>query len=202
MKSLLIKDIYNLKQQGKIYLILIGFWLMFSILYKEDYLFSGVMMIFTVLIPINSMAYDEKANFYKYSLTMPVSRTDIVASKYLLSLICALFSIVISAAIGAVLSKNPTESILTSVTSMSIGITLAALILPFIFKLGVEKGRLIMIVLFLVPTAVIMFFSNTTIKPPSEEVVMQWMHLSPVIALAVIAISFFISTRIFNSLEF
>ena len=89
MKGLLLKDIINLKQQGKIYIFIIAIWFAIAITSRDGNFFGGVMTMFTVLVPISAAAYDDKAKWDRYALTMPISRWDLVLSKYLLALICA-----------------------------------------------------------------------------------------------------------------
>ena len=61
MKGLLYKDIVNLKQQGKVYLLILGLWIAVGIANKDAAFFGGVMSVFAVLIPLSAVAYDEES---------------------------------------------------------------------------------------------------------------------------------------------
>lgn len=201
MKGLLIKDIYNLKQQVKIYLLLIAVWMVMGFANNDSTFSSGVMMIFSLLIPITTIAYDEKANWDKYALTMPVTKIDLVLSKYLLSFFCAVISFVYSSAVGVFMTKNAADSLVTSLVIMSLGIILTSVVLPVIFKFGVEKGRMIMLAIFLVPTVVGMILPKLNFNMPQETTIERVLYLSPLIAFIFAAVSIFISIKIYEKKE-
>lgn len=201
MKGLFIKDIYNLKQQVKIYLLLIAVWMVMGYVNNDSTFFSGVMMIFSLLIPVTSIAYDEKANWDKYALTMPVTKNEIVLSKYILSFFCAVISFVCSSAVGIVLTKNAADSLVTSLVFMSLGIILTSVVLPVIIKFGVEKGRMIMLAIFLVPTIVGMILPKLNLEMPQETTIEQILYLSPLVAAFCAVVSILISIKIYNKKE-
>ena len=87
MTGLILKDLLNLKKQGKVYLILIIFYFAIGLVNENSSMFASMMTMVAVLIPITAMAYDERCKWDRYALTMPVSRKDMVMSKYLLGLI-------------------------------------------------------------------------------------------------------------------
>lgn len=49
--------------------------------------FMGAMiMVMCAILPTTFMSYDEKAKWDKYALSMPLSRDDMVISKYIISI--------------------------------------------------------------------------------------------------------------------
>ena len=201
MRGLLFKDIINLKQQAKIYLLIIAIWIAISFANNDNSFFGGLIMIFSILVPISTIAYDEKAKWDRYALTMPVSRKDIVLSKYLLAFCCAAMGAVLSTVVSIIMSKDITESLLSSMMFMSLGISVASIVLPIIFKFGVEKGRMLMLAVFLAPTVIGMILSKLNINMTGEYTFEMLSNFSPLIALVVTAISIIISVKIYNSKE-
>lgn len=59
MGGLILKDLYGLKQQLKIYIIIAVVWLLIAVTTRDMSFFSGLVMMFTFLVPITSLAYDE-----------------------------------------------------------------------------------------------------------------------------------------------
>ena len=202
MKGLLLKDILNLKQQAKLYLIVIAVWLVIGISNQDANFFVGLILICALFFPISATAYDEKAKWDRYVLTMPVSKSDIVMSKYLLSLLCALMGSVISLIAGIAISSDLKETLLSFMFFISLALILLSIVLPAIFKYGVEKGRIIIILVFLIPTLFGLAFSKLDIPLPSEKILMQVIYFSPVISIVFILCSISISKRIYAHKEF
>ena len=74
------------------------------------------MILFTIMIPMVAMSYDDKSKWDRYALTMPVSRRDMVLSKYLLALAFAAFALLITFLFNYCISLNFSESLTTSLT--------------------------------------------------------------------------------------
>ena len=88
MKGMLMKELYNLKQTARIYLILTVLWMAMGMAQRDSTYLSGLIAMVMVLIPINAIAYDEASKWERYALTMPVLRRDVVAARYALMLLC------------------------------------------------------------------------------------------------------------------
>ena len=153
MKGLILKDILNFKnQQGKTFLLLIAIYFIIALQMHSSSFFAGVWMIIGVSLPISSVAYDEKAKWDKYALTMPVTRKDIVTEKYLLAALCVVTGNIISLPIIAVIDKRlDMESLLVCGLMIGIGFLFNAVILPFVFRFGSENARTIMIIVIAIP---------------------------------------------------
>jgi ABC-type transport system involved in multi-copper enzyme maturation permease subunit len=179
MKGLILKDLMNLKQQCKVFILVIGLWLVLSIADNNPSFFGGLVAMFAVLVTITTLAYDEKAKWDRYALTMPVSRTDIVLSKYLLAFLCSAAGTLISFAVGLALSQNITEALSTSLAFLSLAMIFASIVLPILFKFGVEKGRMIVLAVLLLPTLFALFLPKLNLAAPSEAVIKTLVLFSP-----------------------
>ncbi|WP_294360983.1 ABC-2 transporter permease [uncultured Clostridium sp.] len=202
MKGLLLKDILNLKKQGLIYIFLIALWFFIGIRNKDISYLSGLIAMVTMLIPVTAISYDEKANWERYALTMPISKDTIVISRYLLTICISLLGGVLSTIAGLLISINIKEVLLTNMSVISVCLLFISVAFPFIFKYGVEKARIIMVILFVIPTLLLTFASEFNITMPSEEVIMKFLYFLPLIVLVIIICSIEVSKMIYSKKEF
>lgn len=203
MKALLIKDVLNLRPQFRIYIIILLLWFAIA-LFRGDYMFfCGVMVMFVVMLPVNTIAYDEKAGWDRFALTMPVSRDDIVLAKYLF-MICTISAVALITFIGTmIMTKDAVESVSVILYAMPVGLILDAVIMPLLFKFGVEKGRVVfiaaMLIAFVIAMAVITEGNPGDLLAVSETVfnIILWLA-----GIVMTAASVMISRRICNGKDF
>ena len=153
MKGLLLKDFYMTVKYCRVFLLVVLVFTAASFADKSTLTFSAFPVLFASMIPVTLISYDEKEKWHIYSGTFPYSRAQIVSSKYVFGLLVTLAVLILSAAVLAV-RLNLSGSFkgiefLSSVAGMfTAGLIGAAVILPFIFKLGAEKGRIVYFVVF------------------------------------------------------
>lgn len=75
MRSLLYKDIVNLKQQFRFYLIILAFYVLLGIKSGDASFLGAIMTIFAVMLSVTACAYDEKAGWDKYAAHYAVRRS-------------------------------------------------------------------------------------------------------------------------------
>jgi len=203
MTGLILKDIYNLKRHSKVYVILLIFYFFLSRANGNATMFSSMLSILAVMLPITAMAYDEKNNWDRYALTMPLSRKDLVLSRYILGLIFALIAFIISIVSSLLFNKELLmESIIADISILSSVLLLIAFVFPVLFKFGIEKGRTLMIIILFAPTMLLVFLSNLGIKLPDEEALKPLLYFSPVAIIIIFILSIFVSISIYNKKEF
>ena len=177
-------------------------WLVLSIADGDPSFFGGMVSMFAVLVTITTLAYDEKAKWERYALTMPVSRADIVLSKYLLAFLCAAAGTLISTAIGAILTKDIAAALSDSLAFLSLAMVFSSIVLPLLFKFGVEKGRMLLLALLFAPALIIWLLPKLNIGTPNVQALETFILFLPLIALALTALSIFISILIYSRKEF
>ena len=144
MKGLLIKDFYSIVSQLKLFLIII---IAFALV--PGYSVSAFAMVYAALLPINALAWDEQSKWDNLARMMPYSKFDLVFSKYIIGYISILSAAVLCTGFAFVYSFFPSSeplnisSIVMFACSGAGGLLLMALNLPLMFRLGVEKGRLL-----------------------------------------------------------
>lgn len=203
MKGLVLKDLLNLKQQAKIYLLIVAIWFGIGFADKNASFFSGVTMMLTILIPMTAIGYDDKAKWDRYALTMPISKTQLAISKHLLGLLCAFAGMVLSLLFQLIAIGVPEMTDLIKYISISsLGIIILSILLPLIFYYGIEKARLLFLIVILIPSAGALLISKMNIQLPSEETIMMIIKCFPLVAVIVFVISLLISICIMNRKEF
>lgn len=209
MLGLLIKDFMAIRRQGKIMLFLLAFYLILGLTANNNDFVGTMVLVICMLLPITTIAYDEKANWDKYALSLPVSRQAIVLSKYLFGIILSLLSIALLIAFTALSASlspeiNFIKEILVAVAKGASGLILLAIILPILFKFGVEKGRLIMMAVFFIPTIIIALAAKfgLSLPNPSLEFIKLVLYASPLLIILLLAASYAISLRIYRHKEF
>ena len=80
MKGLLLKDLVNLGKQARSLLLILVFYFVFALFGEDRTIFGGIISILMFMMVITSLAYDERAKWDRYALTMPVSRSLMVLS--------------------------------------------------------------------------------------------------------------------------
>ena len=211
MISLLKKDFYNLRSYLKTILILVVFFTLLGFLKIEMYdssFLSGMLIIIFTMIPIASFTYDLQSKWDAFCQTLPVTRKEIVLGKYILSLLTIGIGFVLSFIMNIVYSlwmKEPVDiSMIISSNGMvsAVGIIILSIILPLIYKFGVEKGRIILIIVCLAPTFLFMSLGEGVMGKLAQWDWQVISYASPVFALGIMFLSYNISYKIYNAKDF
>lgn len=203
MSGLILKDLLNLKKQSKIYMAFIIFYGFLAFTSKDTSFLGGIVCIFCAMLPITALAYDERSNWDRYALSMPISRKDIIISKYLLGILCSFLGFLICFLFNIFSNSLSNETLALSLLFFGIAILLISILLPILFKFGVEKGRLIMMIVIFSPTIILVALSKFNFPKPSEETINTIINFAPFIApilvLLVLILSIFISLKIYKN---
>lgn len=145
MKGLLYKDWKMLQKQGKMYLLII---LIFSIV--PQFTRMGFAMAYAAILPYSIIAYDEQSKWSRLAIMMPYTDGQLVLSKYALSWLGLLLVMVLSAISrtadyfihGQTVLIQEYQEVLIFTAASSL---FSTIVLPLVFRFGVEKGRLMFI---------------------------------------------------------
>lgn len=162
MRALLIKDLYSLKATMKMLLAFLVLMAIVTFMNKDPSFMGSYIVILSAMLPITCIGLDERAKWDRYALTMPISRRDMVLSKYLLGLLLVVGATALTLGIIALTGTwAGRESILQALIFPVMGMVLIAVILPLSLRFGVEKGRIMLIALVAVLVGGVMAFSQT-----------------------------------------
>lgn len=211
MKGLLLKDLYQLRRYAKLYILYAVVFGGITIVTGEPSFFGAMAAVLIFSLPLSAFNSDEHYGWHKQALAMPLSRNTIVQSKYLLTGICLAGSLVLQLVISLICSLTKPRDIISLTiggltSTLMIGLLMAVL-LPFILKLGVEKGRILMMVLFGGIFVVIMAGSALALRfneQGSMSDVSGWLMVGGMAAALVVVwvISYICSCKIFAKKEF
>ena len=204
MKGLILKDLFILKSQIRFYMIFILLY-GFIALYSGDIsFFSSIICVFCLMLPLAAIAYDEKAGWEKYALSMPVNRRDLVLSKYILGILFNFISFVVTVLLGMFSDTSMKETLILSAAFVLAFMVYLAIILPMTFKLGTEKSRIYMLAIVLLPIIGLILLDRAGFTISIVQGV-NWEMLFPILVIAIILLfiaSIALSISIYKKKEF
>ena len=147
MKGLILKDLYMMVKYFRNYLLILLVFLAVSFVQEENLFFAFYPFLLCGMIPVNLLAYDERSHWDIYCGTLPVTRDMVVSAKYLIGLavqgVVFLVSAIGQAVRIAMKGSFDWESYLVLMSLMAmLSLFSSSITLPFMFKVGVEKGRM------------------------------------------------------------
>lgn len=201
MKGLILKDILNLKRQYKVILVMLVFYVGLSAISSNNSVYGAIISFFMVMLTITSISYDERSKWDTYALTMPVTRNDIVLGKYVLGIILSGLALLINFVCRTLSGLSLKETLGTVFLLFGISILFLCVILPFIFKYGTEKGRLIMMIVLFTPMGVIMIMSRLGLSIPEEDFLVGIPYVFVLVLAFALIISIKASLKIYGQKE-
>ena len=164
MKSLVLKDLYNIGHNAKSMLFLLVILAIAFIPTSgvEGYIF-GCAILCSMMI-VTTFSFDDASKWTRYAMITPISGKDLVAGKFtVLAIFCAigsLFGMVVGSIGGVILKKvsfDPAgigKLLFLTLVAWVISLIFGSISIPLVFKFGAEKGRVLLLVSFLIPAAI------------------------------------------------
>ena len=147
MKGLLLKDCFVLFKQMRIMLLILVIWSCIP-----GFALAPFAVFYAAMLPVTALAYDERSKWDELAVMMPYSAKDIVLSKYALGLLCVGAATIIAfiaqfalSLVGIVEFDFAEFAALLLIACLAL--ILLALNLPLMFRMGVEKGRIALMIL-------------------------------------------------------
>lgn len=151
MKGLILKDLLILKNQMRNILIVIIGFILLSIWMENYFYIAFVIPFYIVMLVISAFSYDDLNHANTYLVALPTNRKTIVKSRYVLcvlSIITALLiGLILSLIIPLINQDMDFISTFASTTASILGVVFViALLIPFFYQFGVQKGRLVLFI--------------------------------------------------------
>lgn len=213
MTGLLYKEFYTLKRCLKQYSTILIMFALISVYMKSVVYLQSMLTMSLGMLTFTGITYDKMYGWDKLALTMPVSRSGIVLSKYIMSALVSATALIVSSVIGIVIKQFvPVEEgiadiLMVAVVLFGALLLIYAVILPIIYKFGVEKARIMMFGIIAIPIVLITILVRYIPEPTqfiefinSHVVLTGLIYL--VICILIDVISYFISVHIYNQKEF
>lgn len=149
-----------------------------------------------VLTPLYTFSYDRTAHWDVYARALPVERWKIVLAKYLLGLVFLAAGLLLGGAViavsGFLVAAQETGRMVGSLAGMMAGgLLLLSLQLPFFYRFGPEKARLLIVVtIFLV--AALFGASLSAENTSGLSLLFSLLNPTPMASFLLIAAAFFL----------
>lgn len=208
MIGLILKDLMTIQRQMKTQAFVLILFLFISIFMQQSLMLFTIIIFILTFQAITALTYDEQSSWDKYANTLPISKGDIVLSKYILSILLMIFGFILALPIVFIIhhfTNNwaSTEFFLTFNLLVTLAFCLLVLLLPIYIKFGSIKGRMVLIAICFIPS----FLFGQIIKQfPDMPLVLatlkQYIFLAPFAGLLILWLSSLISTAIYKRKEF
>ena len=157
MRGLIIKDLMVMKKTLLIYAVISVIYGWMDIRQETPGMMFAMLLIISAMVPVSSISYDERCNWDKLANITPLSRGEIVMSKYLLALVLTAFSSAFVFVVYLVAGNmSVTENLALTYVMALMSMVYQALLLPVIIKFGSERGRTVMMFILFAPVVVVM----------------------------------------------
>lgn len=201
MIGLLKKDLYVADKSGRLLLVLA---LVFSMVPSLGAFGSTYAMMMAFMLPLNSIAYDERCKWDRYAAMLPYKPEQIVWSKYVLSYIYTLLAeciIILGALVRSRLKDmlDMAEEIQTGMALVVAMLLITALGLPMLYRFGSEKGRLVMILVMGAGIGIALGIMSIFDGTPGQMSFQTLMLIGVAAAVALTLVSFRLSVRFYRN---
>lgn len=210
MKALILKDLFSLKKHVKWTLLTILFFLVISFVFENGLLLIALAFIFGTIQVTAVFQFDEMSSWDKFANTLPISKADIVKSKYLLGILFSVaFILIITPVVfisNALTTNLPVSSVVSILCLVVFGsLFILSILLPVYINFGTQKGRILLFSIVFLPIFSMGFIvegiSNLQVKM-SLETVLRLGYISPIFAIATLVISYLISINVYTRKEY
>ena len=199
MIGLIYKDLMVMRKTLVLYMVIFVVYGYMGITYDQGGLLIAMVLVMSSILPVSSIAYDERCKWDKIANTAPLSRKEIVMAKYLFAILLTVFSVAVCFVIYLFDSRMPmTEKLIMCYMLTMGGMLYQALLLPVNIKFGAEKGRNIMMAIMFVPVLFVVAVSKTGLVDLSAVVLFleNNEHLIPYIVTATVAVVYSVSVTL------
>ena len=207
MHGLIQKDLYSITGSLKsLLLVMVVFGIIF-IPQSGGISFIAVTVFMMSALVISTISMDDFVKWDKYALTLPLSRKDIVKSKYELLIIFSVIGSVIGLGVSAaynliVKEASMADLLVMGIMMIAMSIALLSIVMPVIYKYGVEKARILMMVCIFLPLilGLVYLAEDAGIAIPEMNEVLVIVS-ALLVSAAVFLLSYFVSLRIYSKID-
>ena len=147
MKGLILKDLYMIKSYCRSYFLIAIVFTVAAFIDSNNLFLAFYPCMLCGMIPVTLLGYDERSRWLQYSETMPYTKAQIVSGKYLIGVgaqvtILLVTGIAQAIRMGILGEFLLNEYLVLMMLLLVMSLLASSICLPFMFKLGVEKGRM------------------------------------------------------------
>ena len=211
MRSLILKDLYNIGHNAKSMLFMLAVLAVVLIPTSGASAYIIVSAILCSMMIVTTFTFDDNSSWLRYAMIMPVSKKDIVVGKYIMLVIfCvigSLFGLVVSLIAGLAMRKitfnlaGIVELLLLTLVALVISLISGSMSIPLVFKFGAERARVLLVISILVPLAICFGIYQVFVLlgiELTDQLVLIILYGSPIIALFWCYVMYRICCQIFK----
>lgn len=213
MKSLILKDLYNVSHNAKSTLaviVLMGIFLTFTTDGNTSF-YSIFCAIMCSMLVITSFSYDTLSNWTRYAMILPVTRQDVVRGKFAVLLLFSLLGAALGFLVGLLSSAilpnadlNLGEQAFLVLPGFTISVFMGSTSVPLIFKFGTEKARLMLMGTFVLPALLLLAIFKLVERTGgqlTDQMVVNILTAAPLLVLVWAYLMYRVSCGIFQKKE-
>lgn len=208
MIGLLLKDILQLKRVIKILGLLALFYGGMAVAQGSAEMIVIFAIVMIIMIMFNTISLDEHGKWNQYALTLPYNRTELVLGKYLLVFIAAIVMTIAVMLFELGISGVGSSVVESGATVFCAGLFSASVMLPVIFKFGIDTGRYIVMLIALLPSLLMLVAKqmNLSFKLIPIQKIVEILNRAPWILIIIVAVTFLgsilLSLQIYKKKEY
>ena len=205
VKGLLLKDLYTMRSYLRTLAVMFVFYIVLGFVSRTSSFFAAFVGVLCIVMTVTSYAYDQTCGWNLYGASLPVSRREMVRSKYLLALLLSAAGILVTLLAHLLFVLGGRGGTLAEILPNALGagasgFLIVIILLPVLYRFGVEKGRLVMMIL----AAGIMggIFLMAQISPGihiPEDRIRAVLWSVPAVLAVMLVISYSLSCRFFEA---
>lgn len=209
IKGLITKDILQLKTYKRTLIIFIVIFTLTSISGE-----GGIGKMLAIMLTLGfgmfnmaSFNYDELNKADRYILTLPLTKKQVVLSKYILVICSTIIGSIIGITLGVILTFAINKQVPNIEELISVGLgsvlgigLIEAIQIPCVYKWGAEKGRIQMVIVTalvaLLAGGIIFIGEKANIQLPTNNILNILNTFLPLIFIGLIIIIYYISYKV------
>ncbi len=208
MKGLILKDLLQLKTYKRTLIVFVIVFIATSLTQENTRNLLVVMMTLGLgMFSIATFSYDEMAKADRFVLTLPLTKKEVIQSKYTLVVTATILGAILGMLVSIILSlaiqkelPNVQELVTLAIGGIfGIGIV-EAIQIPCIYKYGAEKGRIqifiFMAIIAFVIGGIIFIGEKMSISFLTNDWIYNFINFLPILLVILTAVIYFISYKI------
>ena len=214
MKSLILKDLYNIGHNAKSMLLILLVFAIGLIMVSgvEIYIISSGVLCSMMIV--TTFTFDDHCKWSKYALVMPICKKDIVKAKFIVLIIFCIAGICVGTIFGvaggvamhkmALSMEGIVTMLFMGFVGLIVSVIFGSMSIPLVFKYGAEKGRMLLLISFAVPLGICFMVYEILMMlgvKITDQLIFTILCASPLIAAIWIYTMYRISCRIFYKQE-
>lgn len=215
MKGLVLKDVYNVLNNGKGLLMMM---LILALAIVPTQGFIGFIVAGTIvcsMMSTTSFAIDHNSKWEQFAIALPIDRKDIVKGKFVTLLLFTLIGLTLSIVLGS-LATVIFQMTLSSkmvikemgqmiILSASVALIFGTNSILLLLKFGAEKARMFLILGYVIPGALIIFMLSKLNELGvvfTEKMLNQTLMMLPFVVIIWLTIGYSLSVVIMNKKQY